>query len=168
MIPRDLAQTWVHANCRSADVRRDFLKHLEDALRLGVGCSFIVGCGLTKSMMSYMVYCYCGEFFAFQLTLAQAEQLNANGRTMVGNPGLRPQNHDPRPEPLVQLRKVEVDHAERMDGVSSIDGSISLFSDQFWDLPVAIQSVCEPPSGNSVILYHHLDQLPRGLFPHRV
>jgi hypothetical protein len=159
---RELAKIWVKANCPSKDVQNDFLKRLDDALQRGVGCSFIVGRELTKSTQPYLVYGYCGEFFAFQLTLSQATRMKVQDRMLVASLGRKPQNHDSHPEPLVQLADVKVDNAEHLDRVARIAGSLSMSSGQLWAMPLAVQVVCESPGGNSVILYHHFDHLPRG------
>lgn len=162
MTLRDLATTWIEANCPSKDLQNDFLRRLDEALMRSVGCSFIVGGQLTWAAKPYLVYCYCGEFFAFQLTPQQAASLNVQKNVLVSSFGLQRQNHQPRPQPLVQLKQVTIDHAERLDGSSSINGAISYWSDPMWALPLAVQVVCEPPGRNSTTLYHHFDRLSQG------
>jgi hypothetical protein len=159
---RELAKTWVKANCPSTDLQNDFLKRLDDALQRGVGCSFIVGRELTKSTQPYLVCGYCGEFFAFQLTPSQATRMKVQDRSLVTSVGGRPHNHEPHPEPLVQLTGVKIDNAEQLDRSARIAGSLSISSGQLWAMPLAVQVVCEAPGSNSVILCHHFGHLPRG------
>lgn len=159
---REIAKAWVKANCVSTDVQNEFLKRLDDALHRSVGCSFIVGQELTKSKQPYLVYGYCGEFFAFQLTPIQATRMKVQGRSLVASLGRKPQNHESHPEPLVQLMDVKIDSAEHLDRSTRISGSLSISSGQLWAMPLAVQAVCSSPGSNSVILYHHFDQLPRG------
>lgn len=76
MILQELATAWMRANCPNADVQRDVLRQLDDAIGRSVGCSFVIGRNLTKSGAPYLVHCFCGELFAFQLTAQQAAGLN--------------------------------------------------------------------------------------------
>jgi hypothetical protein len=131
-------------------------------LQRSVGCSFIIGQKLTKSAKPYLVYCFCGEFFAFQLTPRQAAQLEVQDGMLVSARGLRLQNHEPHPEPLVQLKNAEINNAEKLDSSSIIEGSLSFNSGQLWVMPMAIQVVCQPAGKNNMTLFHHLDHLPKG------
>ncbi len=162
MILRDLAAAWVQANCPRADVQDEFLLRLDDGIRRGVGCSFLIGGMLAKNGKPHLVHCYCGELFAFQLTPRQAAWLNVADAELVSARGMVEHNHEPHPEPPVRLEQVEIDNANALDLTKPITGTVKYRADQMWVLPVAIQAVCEPAGRTSMVLYHHLHHLPRG------
>jgi hypothetical protein len=162
MIVRDLALAWVQAHCFSSDVRKVFLEDLDRALARSVGCSFILGRELTQCGRPYLVYCFCGELFTFPLTPRQAARLKVGDATLISAGGAAEQHHDPRPEPLVRLEGVEVDGAESLDRETPIKGTLRYRTDHWWDLPLAIQMVCESGGRTTMALYHHLVSLPRG------
>jgi hypothetical protein len=162
MILRDLASAWVRANCPRTEVQNGFLQRLDDALRRGVGCSFVIGKRLTKDGKPYLVHCFCGELFAFPLTPRQAEWLHVSDVQLVSARGLAEHNHEPHADPPVRLEQVQIDSAEVLDRSKPIKGTLNYQADQFWVMRLAIQAACEPAGGNSMVLYHHLHDLPRG------
>ena len=159
---RELASAWIRANCPRADVQDGFLQPLDEALHRGVGCSFLIGRELTKGGKPYVVHCFCGELFAFQLTPRQAARLQVNDAELVSARGVTQHDHEPHPEPPVRLEQVEVDSAGALDRSKPVTGTLTYRTDKWWVVPVAIQAACEPASGTSMVLYHHLDHLPRG------
>jgi hypothetical protein len=162
MIVRELAVAWVEANCPSTDVKSDFLRRLDDALGRSVGCSFVIGRNLTKSCVPYLVHCFCGELFAFQLTPQQAAGLNIGDSQLVSARGLTAHSHEPRPGSLVTLEQVTIDGAESLERSQRIRGTLKYRTDQWWAMPLAIVAVCEPPGRTNTVLFHHLDQLTQG------
>lgn len=162
MIIRDLAAAWVRANCPGRDVRDDFLERVDDSLRCGVGCSFLLGRKLTTDGKPYLVHCFCGELFAFQLTPRQAARFKVNDAELISARGLTQHDHEPHPEPPVQLEQIEIDSATALDKSKPIRGTLKYRADQWWVMPVAIQAACEPAGLASIAMYHHLSQLPRG------
>jgi hypothetical protein len=162
MILRELALAWVRANCPRADVWEEVVQRLDEALRRGVGCSFHFGPKLTKAGKPYVVYCFCGELFAFQLTPRQAARLEVQDAMLVSGRGLTQHHHEPHPEPPVRLEQVEVDRADALDRLMPIRGTLKYRTDQWWIVPLAIQAACEPAGWTCVVLYHHLDGVPRG------
>lgn len=162
MILRDLATTWVRANCPRVEVQDDFLKWLDNALQRGVGCSFVVGRELTRSGHPFLVYCFCGELFAFQLTRQQAARLNPRENTLLSVRGLNEQSHGPHPEAPVRLEKVVVDNAQALDRSARVTGAVTYRTERHWFVPLAVQAVCEPPGRTNMVFYHHLLGLPQG------
>jgi len=138
MILRDLAAAWVRANCLGSDVQDDFLERLDDALRRGVGCSFVIGRKLMKDGKPHLVHCFCGELFAFQLTPRQASRLKVKDAMLVSASGLTEHDHEPHPDPPVRLEQVDVDSANALDRSKPITGTLTYRSDQMWVMPVAI------------------------------
>lgn len=162
MILRELATAWVDANCPSTDVKRDFLRQLDDAIGRSFGCSFVIGRNLTKSGEPYLVHCFCGELFVFQLTSRQAAGLNLGDSQLISTRGLNAHNHDPRPGSLLTLGQVAIDGADALERSQPLRGTLKYRTDQRWALPLAIVAVCEPPGRTNVVLYHHLEQLAQG------
>lgn len=162
MILREMAEVWVRANCPRVEVQDDILKWLDNALQRGVGCSFVVGRELTRSGHPFLVYFFCGELFAFQLTRQQAARLNPDETTLLSARGLNEQSHSPHPEPLVRLEKVVVDNAHALDRSAPLTGTVTYRTERTWFLPLAIQAVCEPPGRNNTVFFHHLFRLPQG------
>jgi hypothetical protein len=162
MILRELATAWVRANCPNADLQRDVLQWLDEAIGQGVGCSFMIGRNLTKSGTPYLVHCFCGELFAFPLTLQQASGLNLGDSKLVSARGLTAHAHEPRPSALVTLEQVAIDGAEALDRSQPIKGTLKYRTNQLWSLPLALVAVCEPPGRMNVLLYYHLNHLAQG------
>jgi len=162
MILRELAAAWVKANCPSTDVQHAFLHQVDDALGRSVGCSLVIGQRLTKSGTPYLVHCFCGELFAFQLTPRQTARLKVNDSQLVAAQGLNQHDHEPHRDALVQLQQVAMDRANAHDLAEPITGTLRCHTDQWWALPLAIQAVCEPVGRSNLLMYHHLEQLTRG------
>lgn len=150
---RELAAAWVRANCPNPAVHKDFLHHLDRAVAHGVGCTFLVGRELTKRAKPMLVACHCGELFAFDLTIPQAEQVRVKNDMLVCSLGATQQNHSPKPEPLICLEAVEVDRAERLDPNEPITGTLQYRTIRPLLGPLAIHVTCEPPGRASITLY---------------
>jgi hypothetical protein len=138
------------------------MKWLDKALERGVGCSFTFGRWLTNTGQPYLVYCYCGELFTFPLTSRQASRLKVRETELISAVGAAQQDHGPHPEPPVNLEEVEVDSAEAFDRVRPIEGTLKYQTEHVWDLPLAIQVVCESGGRTTTALYHHLSGVFRG------
>ena len=159
----NLATSWIRANCPGSDVQADMLGRFQDAMQRGVGCTFLLGRQLVKSRKPFLVACFCGELFAFQLTPRQAAKMNVKDKMLVASIGLSPHFHAPRPEVSVRLNQVEIEGAAMLDRNAPIVGTLQYAADRPWPTPVAIQAVCEPAGRSSVVLYHHLAGLQAGV-----
>jgi hypothetical protein len=159
---RALASVWARANCPRADVRADFLQRIDDALHCGVGCSLVIGPKLTRVGAPYLVQCFCGEFFAFQLTPYQAAQLEVQAAELVAARGVTEHDHHRHPEPPVCLEQIVLESADRLDRTEPVVGVLKYRTNPLWAVRVAIQAACEPPGQASTQVYQHFDRLPRG------
>lgn len=159
---RDLAQAWVSANCPNPDVQKDIGRNLDSALARGVGCSFIIGRRLTRTAAPYLIHCYCGELFAFQLTPPQAARLRIKDSVVVFGSSCTHHNHTPHAEPPVNLVQAEVDGAEALDHSLPVEGTLKYHTGPWWTMPLAVQVTCEPAGRPSKSLYHHFGSLPGG------
>ena len=153
MALRELAAAWVRANCPNPAVHKDFLEHLDRAVARGVGCSFLIGRELTKRAKSMLVACHCGELFAFDLTQKRAKKLRVNDNMLVCWPGATRQDHGPKPEPLVSIEEVDVDHASSLDRSAAITGTLHYRTSRLLLEPLALHVTCEPPDRSSMTLY---------------
>jgi hypothetical protein len=72
---RDAAIKWFNDNCPGHDARRDLLRQLDESIRLGTNCSFVIGPALTRTHRAFLLHWLAGEFFAFELSGRQAKRL---------------------------------------------------------------------------------------------
>lgn len=149
---RELAATWVQANCPNPAVHKDFLGHLDHAVARGVGCTFLVGRELTKRAKPMLVACYCGELFAFELTKRQAKQLKMRANALTLSSGAVRHDHGPKPEPLVWLERIDVDSADGLVRNAPITGALHYRTNRMFREPLAVHVTCEPLGRASVTL----------------
>ena len=72
---RDAAIKWVRTNCTNQRFQTAFVHDLDEAISVGVNCSFIIGGALTRILNPYLLHWFAGELFLFQLTSQQAARL---------------------------------------------------------------------------------------------
>ena len=111
MILRELAAGWVRANCPRSDVQADFLQYLDGAIQSRVNCSFMIGQKLINSGKPFLIWCFCGEFFAFELAPQQAARLQVADSLLICARGVREYDQRPSVAPIVSLEQVEVNQA---------------------------------------------------------
>jgi hypothetical protein len=109
-----------------------------------------------------MVYCFCGELFAFQLTLRQARQLKLDDGMVRGAVSRGEQFHGPRLDPPVRLEAVALEQSADLDADAPLKGTLRYSTSQYLDLPIALQVVMEPPVSFSITRYIHGFQLLSG------
>lgn len=158
----DSFEVWLTANCPHAQVREDALRHVDEAMRRGVGCSFVFGGRLTKSGRATLVHGYCGQLFGFLLTAEQASAYGAGDDALIAAFGATLQSHTTVDDPPIAIESVELDSGGAIDPALPIRGTLKLSTLQWWLVPLAIRAVLEPPGRSSVVLQHHLESLPRG------
>lgn len=159
MILHEMATTWAQANCVSVDVQNDLLRQLDRAVQRNVSCSFTIGDSLTKSRKPYLISCFGGEFFVFELTRSQVARLGMKDNELDCSPSARRETYGMFAEPHVWLQEVNVDHAAALNGEVPITGSLSYRAEQSVLQPLEIRVVCEPLGRDSVTLLHPLSQL---------
>jgi hypothetical protein len=156
---RDMVTTWARANCPTVEVQEYLLRHLDQATQRSVSCSFTIGESLTKAGRPYMVRCFHGEFFVFELSLSQVARLGLkdNEVAYAESPCHEPQvlNADP----IVCLQDVAVDQAAALSREVPITGTLRYQAKRVLLQPLSIRVVCEPSSRNSITLSHHLYHL---------
>lgn len=159
MILHEMATIWALANCSSAKVQTNFVEQLIQATLRQVNCSFAVGRKLTKSKKPYLVYCFCGELFVFELSLDQAARLGMDDKGMLYGENALSEPPIVKAEQTVLLREVKVDDALKLDRNSRITGTLQYEAKQVLLQPVAIRAQYEPPGRSSVTGFHHLFHL---------
>lgn len=159
MILHEMATIWALANCSSAKVQTNFVEQLIQATLRQVNCSFAVGRKLTKSKKPYLVYCFSGELFVFELSPDQATRLGMDANGLVYGENALSELPIAKAEPTVLLREVKVDEAMKLDRNSPITGTLQYEAKQVSLQPVCIRAKYEPPGRNSVTKYHHLFHL---------
>ncbi len=157
---RELAAGWVRANCPRTDVQEDFLQYLAGAIQTRVNCSFMIGQNLINSGKPFLIWCFCGEFVAFELTPPQAARLQVADSLLVCAKGVREYDQRPSVAPIVCLEQVEVNQAAALDRSSPIAGTLRYRTDRFILEPLVIQVIFEPPGRASCTHFHHLFNLP--------
>ena len=156
---RDLVAAWVRSNCPRTDLQANLLQHFDRAADRGVTCSFTVGRELTRSGKAFMIYCYAGELFAFELTAEQAVRLHVADNMLQCAEGPRQHPTESKPEPVVWIEEVTVDNAAALDPMAPITGTLRYRTTQLLREPIAIRVTCEPPGRGSTCLYYHLLRL---------
>ncbi|MFO0915218.1 MAG: hypothetical protein U0795_19810 [Pirellulales bacterium] len=156
---REVTMNWVCANCTIQDVHRDVEVVLGRALQQGLSCSFTLGAGLIKSRKPYLIYCYNGEFYAFQLTPRQVARLGLRHDQMASGTGCRGGLSQPVVDPIVNIAGVEVNNAWALNRNLPITGTLQYQTQRPILEPIAIRGECEPPARGSIHLYHYLFSL---------
>lgn len=159
MILREMATLWARANIPYAEVQATFDRHLEDAIRRQVTCSFTIGPMLTKSKRPFLVYGFRGELFVFELSSEQANRIGIKENGLLCGDSVRPATWNQAIEPMVRLDNISVESSTALDREARITGSLSYRSEQFFSEPLALRVVCDPPGRGCTTLYHHLSLL---------
>lgn len=163
----EVAMNWVYANCTIRDVHRDVEAVLQQGLQDGRSCSFTMGGGLIKNRQPYLICCFDGEFYAFQLTPRQAARLGLAHDQMASATGVRRVLSRPAIDPVVTIVGVEVDQAWALQRDSPISGAVHYQAQRSVLEPVAIRAECELPGHGNIQLCHYLFSLvqPDGTAP---
>ncbi len=156
---RDMVTTWARANCPTVEVQEYLLRQLDQAMQRNVSCSFTIGQSLIKTERPFMVRCFRGEFYAFELTLSQVARLGLKDDELAYSEGVSPEPLVSNAEPIVCLLDVAVDQATPLSREAPITGTLRYQAKQVLLQPLAIRVVCEPSSRNSKTLRHHLFHL---------
>lgn len=119
---KNAAINWVRANCSDPKLRADFSRKITDVLQRRVDCWFAVGQALTRGRVPYMIHCFAGELFIFQISKAQAAGLMLAPDAMASSSDPHPA--PPRQNPVqrvmsisnFQLDKAVLTAADRITG----------------------------------------------------
>ena len=107
---KDAAINWVRSNCTDPKLQVDLSRKLKDVLQRKVDCWFAVGQALTRERVPYMIHCFAGQLFIFQLSNAQAAGLMLAPDAMAACTDPRPAAASVRATPqLMSLSKFELD-----------------------------------------------------------
>ncbi|HEV3006373.1 MAG TPA: hypothetical protein VGX78_18020 [Pirellulales bacterium] len=153
---RGLASAWLRANCPSLDVQERFLEQFDQAVGRNMSCAFTVGRDLTNSGKAFLVHCFSGELFAFELTAQQAGRLKVENTMLVCSQSWSGRGGEPKAEPVVWLEEVAVDNRGALDRLSPITGTLRYRATQPWLDPLVIRGVCLPTGRGSITFFHHL------------
>ncbi|MFO0914382.1 MAG: hypothetical protein U0795_15585 [Pirellulales bacterium] len=152
----EVTMNWVCANSAIQEVHRDVEVVLRRAMQEGRSCSFTLGGGLVRNQKPYLIYCFDGEFYAFQLTPRQAAQLRLGHDQMASATGNRRGLNQPGVDPVVTIVGVEVDRASALNRQLPITGNLLYQAQRPVFEPVAIRVECEQPARGSIQLRHYL------------
>lgn len=120
----DAAVRWMEANCRDVQLRADLKRKLKDAMQRQSDCWFGIGPVLTKERAPYLIHCYAGELFIFQLTDRQAAAILPAANALASSVDQRPPGSNRRAdETLVSLAGLELDRPFLTSG-EPITGSV--------------------------------------------
>lgn len=152
---RDLAMAWVRASCTDRRVQRDFVRHLNLAMKQGINCSFTIGHELTKAGKPYSVHCFAGELFVFELTPRQARSLRVAQNMLQCVPGSLQKEDEEGFRPVVSLDQLEIDHAAALDLKGRISGRCSYRSVFDHLVPYAVRLDYDLPGRCHVASWHY-------------
>lgn len=156
---RDMATTWARAYCPTVEVQEYLLRQLDQAMQRNVNCSFTIGQSLTKVGRPFMVRCFNGEFFVFELTLSQVARLGMKDNEAAYAESASREPLVSNTDPIICLQDVAIDQATDLSREAPITGTLRYQAKQVLLQPLAIRAVCEPSSRNSKTLFHHLFHL---------
>ena len=111
---RDSAQHWLKVNVRFPRTRSDFLKGFDAAVAHGRNMSCGLGAGLTVNRRPYLIHCFDGELFFFELSARQAEPLGLEGNSLTIAQGQG--SHAKPSEPGASLGTCELTAEAAADG----------------------------------------------------
>lgn len=106
----DAAMGWVKGNCPDPKLRADLKRKMKDAMQRRVDCWFGIGPVLTRERLPYLIHCYAGELFIFQLMPEQAAAILPRPNALGSSLDQRAPGSNRRAEQmLVSLSDLEVD-----------------------------------------------------------
>lgn len=126
---REQILAWITKNSRyrlDAPVNKQIMKWVDDDVAKGERFSIMLGSKIAKSGKSYQLACWVDRFFVFEFTAdeAHALQLDADAVKHTSTGGAP---RDQRlPTAAVKIGKVEIDHADNIDGAQPITGQVTL------------------------------------------
>jgi hypothetical protein len=154
---REVVAAWARAHCPREDVQASLLRSLDHAIPKQHMCTFTIGKLLTRSGRPFMVSCFGGELFAFELTDDQAKRLEVEDAMVVHSETLHVQSHRPAAHPVITIEKVVVDAAHELERAQPITGTLHYRSQQMVLRPLVVRVALEHPCRGSVMLYHYVD-----------
>ena len=120
----DAAVAWTEANCRDVQLRADLKRKLKDAMQRQSDCWFGLGPVLTKEHAPYLIHCFAGELFIFQLTDRQAAVILPAPNALASSIDQRPPGSNRcAGEVLVSLAELELDRPFLTSG-EPVKGSV--------------------------------------------
>lgn len=100
---RDLAKAWFAASFPAGAPIDDWVQNVDFATERGLNCWFRFGPGTTRNGHPYLVYCFEGEFFAFELDRRQADLLQLVSHQIGWGTAGQRLTSDPRPRTAAKL-----------------------------------------------------------------
>jgi hypothetical protein len=151
------AVAWLKANNSfgpASKLVRDMTEVVDEALEKGEDLSLTFGPGLMKSGKATIVYLFAGQFFAFELSAAQAQQLKVNSR---GTRVYTTKREDRRQaKPAAQLSDLKFEGGATLEGSKKVTGQVSFRTLAKSDEKFALRfSYCVP--GHNRSSFHYLD-----------
>lgn len=154
---RDAALVWIRSNVPDQKVHAYFKQHFDEAAKNERNFYFAFGPQLTHNAKPYLMHCFCGELFVFEMTSAQAEAYKLSpGRVMLGM--TKATSHVQCDwEPFVTVSDLEI---ERADNLSVNDPIVASFSYQTAEIlrPCCVRLDYEVPGLRSTAAWHYLEQ----------
>ncbi|MGA7919561.1 MAG: hypothetical protein WCA38_07795 [Candidatus Acidiferrales bacterium] len=118
---------WIKANNRfgsHSQLVKDMTDLIEDEFGEGNVVSLTFGTGLMKSGTAHQIWIFAGEFFAFEFSMQQAKQADAEKSSVTQfSVSLRDRC---AAAPAAKLESFDVDDAESVAGIKPLTGKVSL------------------------------------------
>lgn len=149
----DMARAWFEAACPASAPLKDFLQSIESATESGLNCWFHFGPDATRFGRPQLVYCFEGEFFAFQLNDQQATALGLSSGQVVFGPGGRRLNSGLRTRPPAVLAEPQIEEAT----TEVVAGGVGYEMPLNQMLPLCLRMTWDRSDGRSVDMFRHLD-----------
>lgn len=159
---RDAALVWIRSHLPDPRFQRDFENHLDDADARGLTCFLVIGPGLTTDGEPYLMHCFCGELFIFQLTHDQARNLKVQDNHVHWGTGLVKDRMQSVAEPAVALSGFEIEQAESLRSDTPLIAHVLYETTEGWLAPSVLRLDYDVPGMGSGVSWHYLDgHMPR-------
>lgn len=150
---RHLAEAWVTGRCPTGAPIQEMVAKVDSAASQGLNCWLRFGPQTTRNGRPYLVYCFEGELFAFELDRQQADLLQlVKGQVGFGTAGRR-LTADPCERPAAQIARplLAIATRERISGIVAYEMPCNHM------LPYCLRMTWDRPDGRTCDMYQHVD-----------
>ena len=104
----DAAMTWIRGNCPNQEFVEDLSRFMNASASAGVNCWFLIGGDMVRARVPFLLHCFDGELFLFQLTDSQAAARGVGRRGFKAANERLPSGVSPAARPAVALDRFEL------------------------------------------------------------
>jgi len=152
---RDAASNWVRSHLSGSRFHATVERQLEEATALGYNYYLVMGTDSTRDGKPYLMHCYCGELFVFELTFKQARRFKIpRGQFLWGTGALAGRLESPE-TPAVAITGLAIERADGLPRGSPISADVSYEADGGWPDSCAFRLDYDVAGVGSVASFHY-------------